>query len=411
MTLLLLFNILLYFLFFLFWRKKNKNRNIGILTYPAMLLFTSVMCFSVVIHEPKEWHLTIIPFIYLFVSFCLLAIPLHILAPKSNETIMLKNRQLFNGLSFVFIVFSLFSGYLRGTEAFSAISSGEWLLVREEMYQMDEPIYNSFFERLALNASELLEDLGTVYLFYLISGYNKKKTSKLFIFALSIAVIFPPIIRALSLAARGSLFYLILKLWVVYAVFYKSYSKKVRKAVAVSGIVIGVIIVIFVAAITLSRFEDDSQSSLVYYFGHSMCTFNYGVMDSIHSYTGGTRFFGDYYKMLFGNSIVSAENNGTHCGTSFITVVGCLLVDFGPYLSLIVIGIIVLLFSRKHKKNVDLADVYLYLVYSEFLINGVFVFGAAYGIKLVIRLLIYYLVSFNFSNKRIVGTAVPSLQS
>lgn len=391
-------NVILYLGLFLFARKKNKNRNAGSMVIPFMLLLTAVMCCYMVFVEPKMWKLTFFPFVYLFATYSILYIPVLQLCPLKDDYIVAKNPNLIKLLVIFFIVLSLSSGYFRVQEAISAFTSGDWLAIRTEMYQAEGPVYDSFFQRLSINGAGFLNTLGMVYFFYCLSSYRKKKNSVIFMTILFIAVFIPPIISAVSNAARGTLFHLGIKSLVVTLVFFNHFSKQVKKGIFTIGIVIALFFVFMSIVITLSRFDFDSSSSVLYYFGHSMNTFNYGVMDSIKTYSGGQWFLGDYYK-LFGN-MVDLENNGTHFGSGFITIIGCLVVDFGPYLTLLVILILVLLFFKKHQKAMDLSEIYLYVVYSELLIEGVFVVGLTYGTKLLVKLIIFYIIAFNYSTSK-----------
>lgn len=385
-------NILLYLFLFLYWRKLNKKSNIGIMIVPLMLLMTSVLCAINSYLEPQTWHLTLFPFIYLFISFCILLLPLRYLCPQKGELVFISNLKIIKILVNIFIVLSLSTLLFRFQEAINAFSSGDWLSIRTEMYQAETPSYNSFFERLSINGSGFLSTLGMVYYFYCLSSYCLKKKNGLYMALLASAVLLPPIISSISNAARGSLFFFGIKLLVITLVFYNHFSNGVKKKIKWGGVVLAVFFFILSLAITLSRFSTDSNSSLLYYFGHAMNAFNYGVMDSLKSYSGGQWFWGDYYS-LFSHSIGSMESNGTHFSSSFITIIGCLLIDFGPIYSIIMIIVIVLLFSRKHNNHMDISDVYLYIVFSELLIEGVFVCGLAYGTKLLVKLLIYYVIA------------------
>lgn len=385
-------NVLLYLFLFLFWKRTNKHCNIGVMIVPLMLLITAALCAITSLQGPTTWHLTLFPFVYLFLSFCILLIPLLRICPKAGDKIVVSNLGIVRVFVNIFIFLSIATIFIRLQGAINAMLSGDWLTIRTEMYQADEPVYNSFFERLAINGSGFLSTLGAVYFFYCISNLNKRKISNFYIILLGMAVLLPPVITSISNAARGSLFFFGLKMLVVTLVFYNHYSSGIKKGIRWGAIILATLFLSLSIAITLSRFSTDSNSSLLYYFGHSMNAFNYGVMDSIKYYSGGQWFLGDYYSLV-GHKPISMEASGTHFASSFITIMGCMLYDFGPIYSLVVVIIIVTFFNRKHKGNIEISDVYLYVVYSELLIEGVFVCGVAYGVKLFVKLLIYYVIS------------------
>lgn len=72
--------------------------------------------------------------------------------------------------------------------------------------------------------------------------------------------------------------------------------KYVKRTLIIAVSIIIPLILIYFIAVTVSRFEEsslniDAGESMMYYLGHSMLTFNYGVMDTIQNYANGAYMF------------------------------------------------------------------------------------------------------------------------
>ena len=126
---------------------------------------------------------------------------------------------------------------------------------------------------------------------------------------------------------------------------------------------------------------------MMYYLGHSMLTFNYGVMDTIQNYANGA--------YMFDCSSLKDIRFGTHFGTNFITFVGVLYLDFGLVGTVLVAIIFCSYFCKiGRRRYLDIPDIYLLLTYSMLIFNGVFVLGRGYGIQLLEAWIIYFLLKF-----------------
>jgi oligosaccharide repeat unit polymerase len=147
-------------------------------------------------------------------------------------------------------------------------------------------------------------------------------------------------------------------------------------------------------AVTVSRFGDNAKgSSLLSYFGHSMLTFNYGLADSIHTYMNGEYFFSWFFDKLGLTQYGGVEHSvlGTHFGTAFYTFVGAWYLDFGPLGTFIIAIIFPFIISLcfRYKKSVDIADIYMFLFYMDYLVMGVFVIGRGNALVWLMAFLIY----------------------
>ncbi len=378
--------ILLLFIYWFRWRQFDFGF-ILIATYT----FVSVLGVFYFVNNSFKWMIISWPYIYLFVVLMLFFRPYFINHQKFYDGFRLRNVKFLKIFSKVFI----FSGFLvifyQIPIVIENLESGEWLAIRDTLYYDDEfHLYESQIERLVKIFIQYFRLPAILALFYYLSSGKNKRYFNL-VFAISIIV--PSFFTAIIIAARGSLLVLLIELTIGYFIFKKNIPKKIKKYINVSAITILSIIVIFSIAVTASRFGELNQSSsLMFYFSHSFLSFNNGVADTITTYADGKYFFNYFYD----NKVINFNALGSHFGTSFITFVGTLYIDFGPVGTFLIALIVPSFFNfrRNSKKYIDFADLYLYAFYLSYLINGVFVVGFSNSLDWIITILFYILLKF-----------------
>lgn len=382
-------NVALYFSVFVVWWR-NASLHLSAKIVPLLYFIVSLCCCINAFSDSKKWDLTLIPFLYLWLCYMLMLYPLRKLSPDNNSIdLFIENERRLKYIVYAYIVFASFNLIGNFQEAIDAIKSGDWLGIREMLYWGEEKQY-TFWERLYKNGNKFLHPAALVYFFYYL-GQNKKKRNSLLLYVCGFLSIFTPIIGSITSAARGTLFFHVISIFILYSIFSRTYSKKLQLVIKGIFSTILFFILLLVIAITISRFGDDEGgSSVLLYFGHSMNSFNYGIFDTIKRYGYGRWFLGDYFS-IFSSITVDKSTDiayGTHVGTSFITLVGCLFVDFGFWGTLALL-IIIALYSKSIVKRASFSYIYLYFVVIDLLINGVFVLGKTYGLIFTIKLLIY----------------------
>ena len=214
--------------------------------------------------------------------------------------------------------------------------------------------------------------------------------SKAFKTTLLISTITPMALTALVIAARGHIFTLLFNFLLGFLCFRQYIPKRTKRTLLVWAIVFGGILGLYTIAVTIARFGQESDSSLLYYFGHSMLTFDYGLTDTIDTYGKGAYTF-----RRFVNYVVHDLDwtLGTHFGTSFFTFVGSLYIDFGPLGTMIAVtlqAISVRVLIRKH--NLDLADMFIYLFYISTVLNGALITAPDLGWRCLLAFIIYIML-------------------
>lgn len=402
--------VLMFVILLLHWRSKGRKDivvNMPLIAY----LSTSFFCLIQYSKEPQNWSLSYWSYLYYIIVFIILLFPIWKSNPSTTNKIIIKNSRIVRYLAAIFVVFSVVSVYLTLNKAVDALATGEWLRIRNEMYYGDFEVYSTTWERISLNGRNFMSLFITVYFFYQLA-YVKDRKNWFNIILLAIAVFIPPFLGALTMAARGTMFLTILRFVLIYLFFRKRLSNKISLIIRTFFFSLSIFVLIISIAITIARFDDSAKDSILYYFGHSLLSFNYGVADSIHSFSHGKWFLGDYYNLISDSSgDLDFGKLGTHFGTAFITLIGCLYVDFGPFGTIIFSLVISLIFAKSigRKKHLTFQQSYLYLFYVDFLIGGVFVYGQGYGFKIIFSLILFWVTNINygrlFPTKRVVKIA------
>lgn len=387
---LVIFNAFLYIgAVYIYWlnRKKIDAGFILLSTFAAI----AVVCVINYSMSPNEWQLQLWSFIYLFVICLLFFRPYFFDSELVSQKLLVTNKQALIYVANFYIICSGIAIYYLLPQAVENVQSGEWSVLRNELYQEGIQLYSGQVERISMIMSGYLRPLAIVLLFYFFT-LPKKRTAWLFILAISITL--PIFLTAINTASRGLLVNFAITSFLGYIIFKRKISKTIRRIVGVFAGILLAVFLVYSLAVTISRFgADDQGSSLISYFGHSMLTFNYGIADSIHTYLNGEHFFGWFYDKLgmakYGG--IDHLKLGTHFGTAFFTFVGAWYLDFGPigtffialFLPMVMAGIF------RYKRVLDIADVYIYLFYLDYLIMGVFVYGRGYGLGWFIAFIVY----------------------
>lgn len=387
-------NFLMYFSVLFFYWKKYRTIDNGFILL-SVYSFVALACIFSYISNPNEWlELSIFPLVYLFIVNILFFRPFFFNNNLVIEKMQISRSPIYYVFIYIYIILAcvvIFYGY---NSAIQTVLRNEWNTVRADVYSGDTVMYENQLERFAKVFTGFLQPMAIIFFFYLLTGVhvNKKRFT---IFLLLFAILLPNFITIISVASRGMVVMLVIQFLVSYFVFKKKINKKTNKIIKISSFAFLVIFLIYSVSVTKSRFgenisgglSDDAESSLLFYFGHSMLTFANGLADTIREF-----LWGDY---LFGNEAIlkiGIDNLlGTHFETKFFTYVGGLYLDFGPFFTIIIAIFFPFLMSIvfRYKKKLDMADLMIYVYYLTFLINGVFVVGIGYSIGWIMIFIIY----------------------
>ena len=382
-------NALLYLITLLVYWHKQRRMDYGFVTI-AFYLIVAICCIFEYIAEPHRWELTAWPFVYLFIANLILFLPLFSSSDKIaakvyyNRSINIPGLQIFCG---IYIIFALITTICYFPLAWDSLQSGAWASIRDSTYEEEFHLFQNPILNIIANLSTHFTIAVIVIYFFLLT---QPRISKAFKTTLLISTITPMALTALVIAARGHIFTLLFNFLLGFLCFGQYIPKRTKRTLLVWAIVFGGILGLYTIAVTIARFGQESDSSLLYYFGHSMLTFDYGLTDTIDTYGKGAYTF-----RRFVNYVVHDLDwtLGTHFGTSFFTFVGSLYIDFGPLGTMIAVTLLAIsvrVLIRKH--NLDLADMFIYLFYISTVLNGALITAPDLGWRCLLAFIIYIML-------------------
>lgn len=382
-------NALLYLITLLVYWRKQRRMDYGFVTI-AFYLIVAICCIFEYIAEPHRWELTAWPFVYLFIANLILFLPLFSSSDKIaakvyyNRSINIPGLQIFCG---IYIIFALITTVCYFPLAWDSLQSGAWASIRDSTYEEEFRLFQNPILNILANLSTHFTIAVIVIYFFLLT---QPRVSKAFKTTLLIATITPMALTALVIAARGHIFTLLFNFLLGFLCFRQYIPKRTKRTLLVWAIVFGGILGLYTIAVTIARFGQESDSSLLYYFGHSMLTFDYGLTDTIDTYGKGAYTF-----RRFVNYVVHDLDwtLGTLFGTSFFTFVGSLYIDFGPLGTMIAVTLLAIsVRALVRKRSLDLADMFIYLFYVSTVLNGALITAPDLGWRCLLAFIIYIML-------------------
>lgn len=377
------------------YRRRNFDTYFIVLSAYAV---TSIMCAINVYNNDFKWDLTLLPFIFLFIIMLILLYPYYGFSIE-NKRIIIYETNLIKLLINIYIISALLSLVLSFDNTILLIQSGEWGSLRNEFYADNNSIklYDNQIERISKNISGYLVHFSIIYLFYLFS--KPKLEKKVYIIFLCISL--TSISNAMTIASRGMVVNLILEFVIAFVMFRNIIP--VNRLIKLKSMLFlcFVFITIYIISVSISRFgEEEASGSALFYFSHSMLSYNDGLVNEINNYAGGKYFFKWFYDILGYDSSINFHELGTHFGSSFITFVGTLYIDFGPY-GTILFAIILSSILRISFKNqiIKLSTLTLLLFSANYFLNGVFVVARGGALTWAMAFFLYFIIKI--AEKRI----------
>ena len=392
-----LFNCILYITtLYTYWKKYNRIDCYFVLIFAYT--FTSIMCFFARsygmigsdISGTLKRDTTLIPYLYLYICILICFSPLKSLS-IDNSSFGVKNTFPIKLLTWVYIIAGIGSVIYSYPKVMEIVQGGEYALVRQALYADDGTAmtYSSQAERILKNIQNVLNPFGIIMCFY----YLTNKKSMIIIALLFTAWIGREFVDSALTASRGMIANLLLKLLLIFVFFKQAFDEKIRRLFVLSSIVLSIPLFIYMIAVSISRFDDDASSSIFYYLGHSMSTFNANVMGTMHDFAGGKLMFREILDQLGLDSRINSSALGMTHGTGFYTYIGTFYIDFGPVGTLFMCFLINrLLWHFVKKRQFMFSDMVIILYAITFFMNGVFVIGGGYAWTWLMIFLLYFLL-------------------
>lgn len=258
-----------------------------------------------------------------------------------------------------------------------------------------EDIYVNVLDGIAKRFTDYFRPVVLMYCFYSMTNNKINIFSNYFIL---LATVFSSLAISMMTASRGNIVNVIFLVVICYLIFRTGIPTKIKKHIRFVAIIAIVTISIFLFSVTQSRFGDAAIDSIIYYMGHSMLAFDYGVYPCMEQYCSGTYLFSYFTELL---NIDSIPHKGMKLYTGeFVTIVGVFFKDFGPILTLILLLFLSSLINKLlDSKKIDFADVYIYIFYISRISYGITTVSSSEGFLWAVSLLIYLFLKFLFRLK------------
>lgn len=395
------FNSILYLSYLFFYWQRRKKVDAGFFVGFVWFLL-SLVNLAYYASNPRVWNLSLWPFIYLFLIFVLLTrIYWKNDIGEKNSGYIFESNKLIDVICVLFVIASFISAY------YSEFNLNDFILSSlednaAERYadaQSGEKVfYHNQLERFAKIYVGYTLNIAIIGMFMYLC---QKKYKSAVIMAL--AVLSSPIIFTITRGNRSILFGNIMLLVAAYCIFQRFLPHKTKRIIYILGGIIVVSLAAVVMAISLSRFgyngEDGAYDSIFYYFGHNMLVFNQDVCLKLNDIFYGARSF-SFSLNLLGidtENFIKSINTGTTIDGAFATVVGFLLLDFG-FLGTFIVALILPAFMRYFifgkNKRITIAEIYLYLFYTDRCIMGAFYNVPGTDVFYIMALIIYTILRF-----------------
>lgn len=262
----------------------------------AVYAFVAVMGVFYYSMEPSiQGNITLFPLIYLFGIFLIFIYPFRNKGIKIDR-FEIENRGLFNIFLIIFLVSSIVSVVSTFSSSYQVFLTNDWDAVYQEE---DKIMYNNQFERLAKNITGYGGSLACIISFYYLSLSDIAKKWKYLAIASIVLIIFSGFLNASMMAARGMALKVIFLVLTVFMLFKDRLDSKLTKKVFIYGTLLFIVYFAYSSIIATARFDVvgsnyNANQSMIAYLGMPMLKFDYGIMDSIHSYMHATswKYFG-----------------------------------------------------------------------------------------------------------------------
>ena len=383
-------NFFLYLILFLMFFTKHKDNKIGCLVLAIYLIcaFASVLYYqhdaSDSFHE-KE-NISLFPFIYLFAILVIAFQPLLKFKQKEIESVTAPPFEFINLFAIFLIIISIFGWIKIFPNLILAVTNTSMLenIYLETMEAASQQIGNNL-SNIGQVLCNVFSEITLFFSFYYITLKKKNKITLILLWFSSFYVI----AFSFSLGLRSSIVRFVFSCLFLYIVFKPFIEKKILKTLNKSFAIIVLLVVIAFAAITISRFANNtyfgttgSSFSVLSYTGQSFIYFDeYGLNSDIKQNGDNTL---PLFRRILGldasnNLVERQEKWGNIMNIKqgvFYTFIGDFVFDFGPIFVFVAVSILSYFFVRKTKifKKIPLHKLLILFFIFNTCVGGIFYF-------------------------------------
>lgn len=388
-------NATLYTLTLFFYWLRRRKIDCGFL---LLSVYAGVACMGLLYYPGNEnqWNLLLWPFLYLYLVLMMFFRPVFFDTDRLYQRLQVDNPRTIRLISYVFVLCAAVALYYSFQDVLVNLRSGEWGLLRLEMYEGNVALYENSIERFAKIFNQYFNSVAVVIFFWLLT---LPKPDRFLLIMLGLSIVLPSFATSIIIVSRGMLIQTAFLLVTGYLIFRSGIPAKRKNWIKAAAALLFAVMLIYSLSVTQSRFGEEEQgSSLYFYFAHSMLKFNNGLADCIQSFYHGRYFFNWFYSLLGLDATIDFSTLGANIGTAFITFVGTLYVDFGPIGVFLIALFVPMFFSYrfKYSNRYDVADIFLFVFYLNYLMMGVFVVGRGNSLVWLMAFLVFGMLKLKF---------------
>jgi oligosaccharide repeat unit polymerase len=404
-----------------YWRKQ-KSFGANILILLTYLGYSIVSLILYKMTYPEYKGITLFPFVFLF-SMVLIALrPVTKFSSSRIDNIIQPNNKIFTAFLAFFAICSLIS-LLR---ALPQMRTGIFMILTDAAAGQD--IYDESMSgatqigngtslmNLPVIFSNVFADVGALMTFYYLTRPKIKKSYAI----LLVITLLSPFLQAISESQRGPAIDRLYTIAITYMLFRPFYSDRIKKIARIGAIVIASFLFVTMAAITLSRFgqqsEERATESVYSYIGMENLNFNLYAFDN-----NGLRY-GDrtapMFKRMIGFDNVPknfSERRAKYPHLRiddylFIGFVGDFCLDYGPFVAFLLFVVFSTLFLHKtlvYKRSISFHKLILIQFAACVCMCGgmkLFSFADLGNLKIIAMILSYWLFKYAPKNGRKIGS-------
>ncbi len=401
-----IFNASLYLMFLLVYWHNHKRLDLYFIILTAYTIVAILGCVLLCTNTMK-YDLSMFNFIYLFTCVLIFLQPFKY-AKFSATNIFILDNGFIKILLTIYLIAGIISLYYSIPRILALSAEADWNQIRQNVYSGEEiEYYGNSFEKLTKNIFSYLSPFGVVMTFYQLT---KNKINVLLTLSLFFVWLSSTYCSSAVVASRGMMVKLVGMAMIMFIIFKDSIPKNRKKVLLIMSIGVIAFFGSYILVVSQSRFGNDAGGSVFEYLGHSMLSFNDGIMNSMHDYGYGKYFFKWFYPIFGINSDLNLATLGCTHGSAFMTFVGCFYIDFGP-IGTIILGLLVseLLYRFTKQKCYYLSDITIVAYFANWYLNGVFVVGRSASLGWLMAFVVYFIVRTVETKKTIKPSKIDTL--
>lgn len=296
-------------------------------------------------YQPISWQACL----YLFVGCLILFYPVTsqkapgVISSKVNVNNFVIISYIFIALSFVFIAFAI----PRASNIMNDVV--DFVAIKEDVMDNGFRLSDISIVETLFSYQMMLRPFFTFLFMYALCRIDGHKKMKI---VLALSICLTPLLHSMAAAHRNIAVYAFFDIAIAFLFFYKSFSKKLRKYFVVSLGIIGSAVLLITISFAVFRFtagQEYVEYSLYRYLGEPFVDFN-TLLWNTDTFTNGHKSF-DYIRALLGmshyedNVAIRETFNAPYPVYFFYSIIGSFYMDFGPYITMVLILMISVFFT------------------------------------------------------------------